>query len=220
MTLSFEALKSKPRYLSFLLLIGATERVMVFKQRSAESNRNIKFLCSYGGRIVPRFTDGKLRYVGGHTRVLSVDRSISYSELMVKLVEFCGSSVTLKCQLPNGDLETLISIRSDEDLANIIEEYDQASASFVHPLKIRSILSPSKSVKQISSPSSTAPTVNLSSYSSNDSLQNSISYCSVRRISSPPVGYRDSSGKTCYISRFDGSPRFLYCGPHCNSYCH
>jgi hypothetical protein len=43
------------------------------------SGSSLKFLCSYGGRILPRSTDGKLRYVGGHTRVLSVDRSISFS---------------------------------------------------------------------------------------------------------------------------------------------
>lgn len=39
----------------------------------------LKFLCSYGGRILPRYPDGKLRYHGGETRVLSVDRSISFS---------------------------------------------------------------------------------------------------------------------------------------------
>lgn len=47
-----------------------------------ESNKvtdTIKFLCSYGGKILPRYTDGELRYVGGLTRVLSVDRSISYT---------------------------------------------------------------------------------------------------------------------------------------------
>lgn len=42
------------------------------------SGSSLKFLCSYGGRILPRSTDGKLRYVGGHTRVLSVHRSISF----------------------------------------------------------------------------------------------------------------------------------------------
>lgn len=39
----------------------------------------LKFLCSYGGKIRFRQTDGKLRYVGGLTRVLAVDRSVSYS---------------------------------------------------------------------------------------------------------------------------------------------
>ncbi|KAL3748134.1 hypothetical protein ACJRO7_009374 [Eucalyptus globulus] len=88
----------------------------------------LKFLCSYGGKILPRRPDGKLRYVGGVTRILAVDRSVSYAELMAKLAEFCGSPVaTLKCELPGGDLETLVSVKSDEDLANLIEEYDEAS---------------------------------------------------------------------------------------------
>ncbi|KAM1703297.1 hypothetical protein ACFX14_028422 [Malus domestica] len=29
----------------------------------------------------------------------------------------------MRCPLPNGDLETLISVKFDEDLVNIIEEY-------------------------------------------------------------------------------------------------
>uniref|UniRef100_A0A9I9CZ88 Uncharacterized protein n=1 Tax=Cucumis melo TaxID=3656 RepID=A0A9I9CZ88_CUCME len=41
----------------------------------------IKFLCSYGGKILPRYPDGKLRYHGGETRLLSVNRSISFSGL-------------------------------------------------------------------------------------------------------------------------------------------
>ncbi|KAF5746560.1 hypothetical protein HS088_TW06G00731 [Tripterygium wilfordii] len=39
----------------------------------------MKFLCSYGGKILPRYPDGKLRYLGGETRVLAVDRLISFS---------------------------------------------------------------------------------------------------------------------------------------------
>ncbi|ESQ45736.1 hypothetical protein EUTSA_v10010747mg [Eutrema salsugineum] len=113
---------------------------------------SLKFLCSYGGRILPRSIDGKLRYVGGFTRVLSVNHSISFTELMVKLEEFCGYSVDLKCQLPNGDLETLISVKSDEDLANIVEEYDR-----VHGGKIRAILSPPKLISPPSSAGDLSP---------------------------------------------------------------
>lgn len=190
---------------------------------SDKGTETIKFLCSYGGKILPRYTDGKLRYVGGLTRVLSVDRSISFTELMVKLVEFCGSSMTLRCQLPSGDLETLISITSDEDLANVIEEYDRASSSMTRPLKIRAVLSPPKSLKQISPP----PSVNYSAYKSPfanaDSLKYSAAYRFVPRTCSPPVGYsvgaRNCSRKTypysCDVQQY---PRvsYSYCGPHCN----
>ncbi len=144
-------------------------------------------------------------------------------ELMVKLVEFCGSSMTLRCQLPSGDLETLISITSDEDLANVIEEYDRASSSMTRPLKIRAVLSPPKSLKQISPP----PSVNYSAYKSPfanaDSLKYSAAYRFVPRTCSPPVGYsvgaRNCSRKTypysCDVQQY---PRvsYSYCGPHCN----
>ncbi|CAN0891327.1 hypothetical protein LINGRAHAP2_LOCUS16923 [Linum grandiflorum] len=81
-------------------------------EKSSTPNATVKYLCSYGGKIAPRSGDGKLRYVGGHTRVLAVDRSLSFSELMVRVSEFCGQSVELRCQLPKGDLETLISIKA------------------------------------------------------------------------------------------------------------
>ncbi|KAL7149157.1 hypothetical protein ABFS83_05G021100 [Erythranthe nasuta] len=127
----------------------------------------IKFLCSYGGRILPRYPDAKLRYHGGDTRVLSVDRSISFTELMAKLVEMCGTTVSLRCQLPMEDLDALISITSDEDLANLVEEYDRAAAAAAAPpsppssLKIRAFLSAPKK--------SASPTSSSASSSSNDS---------------------------------------------------
>ncbi|PIN05341.1 hypothetical protein CDL12_22118 [Handroanthus impetiginosus] len=124
----------------------------------------IKFMCSYGGRILPRYPDGKLRYHGGETRVLSVDRSISFAELLVKLGEMCGTSVSLRCQLPTEDLDALVSIKSDEDLANLIEEYDRAAeASPPSSLKIRAFLSAPKTTKKSTSPPP------LASSSSNDS---------------------------------------------------
>ena len=48
-----------------------------------ESNNNkntktIKFLYNYGKKILPRYTDGTLRYVEGLTCVLAVDCSISF----------------------------------------------------------------------------------------------------------------------------------------------
>uniref|UniRef100_A0A1D1Y615 Translation initiation factor IF-2 n=1 Tax=Anthurium amnicola TaxID=1678845 RepID=A0A1D1Y615_9ARAE len=104
----------------------------------------VKFLCSYGGKILPRHPDGKLRYVGGDTRVLAVDRAAPFSELAAKLAELCGwgVAVSLRCQLPTEDLDALVSITSDEDFANLLEEYDLASRDRDSPLKIRAFLSP------------------------------------------------------------------------------
>ncbi|KAB5537512.1 hypothetical protein DKX38_015045 [Salix brachista] len=124
----------------------------------SSATSTIKFLCSYGGKIIPRFPDGKLRYLGGETRVLGVVRSISFAELSLKLGELCGTSVSLRCQLPKEDLDALVSITSDEDLANLIEEYDQAAgpATPTASLKIRAFLSLSKIISSSSSSSSSS----------------------------------------------------------------
>lgn len=169
-----------------------------------DSNRNStpKFLCSYGGKIVPRSVDGVLRYAGGLTRVLAVDRSISFAELMVKLGEFCGYSVELRCQLPNGDLETLISIKSDEELRIVIEEYDRNCPAS----KIRAILTPPKSLKTISPPPSSPSSVD---FSTTQIKSNATGYYYRRSQSnSPPIGYPVSFCQNSNRSRYD-----LYCGP-------
>nr|XP_009791882.1 PREDICTED: uncharacterized protein LOC104239050 [Nicotiana sylvestris] len=150
---------------------------------------NIKFLSSYGGKILPRHPDGKLRYYGGYTRVLSVHRSISFAELMVKLREMCGAMSTLRCQLPTEDLDALVSITSDEDLVNLIEEYDRAAtASPSSSLKIRAFLSPPKSTKKVvSSPSSTASSssTTTNTTSSNCDANSPKSFCTTAAASPP-----------------------------------
>ncbi|KNA15263.1 hypothetical protein SOVF_099770 [Spinacia oleracea] len=129
------------------------------------TSNTIKFLCSYGGKILPRPSDGQLRYVGGLTRVVSVHRSISFSELMTKLENLCGYSVSLRCQLPSEDLDVLISIKSDDDLVNVFEEYNRASSISGKELKVRAILSPPKtsfSTSPASSSSSSCSGADLS----------------------------------------------------------
>ncbi|KAM7488553.1 hypothetical protein LguiB_026037 [Lonicera macranthoides] len=83
----------------------------------------IKFLCSFGGRILPRPSDGKLRYVGGETRIISIRQNLMYNELVKKTSAICSQTHTIKYQLPGEDLDALISVCSDEDLHNMIEEY-------------------------------------------------------------------------------------------------
>lgn len=59
-------------------MVGTSHSAAGIAARS-DRTATIKFLCSYGGKILPRYTDGKLRYHGGETRVLAVDRSIPFS---------------------------------------------------------------------------------------------------------------------------------------------
>ncbi|KAK3009011.1 hypothetical protein RJ639_013351, partial [Escallonia herrerae] len=182
----------------------------------------IKFLCSYGGKILPRYPDGKLRYHGGDTRLLAVDRSISFSELVVKLGELCtSSSLTLRCQLPTEDLDALVSITSDEDLANLIEEYDRA-ASPPSSVKIRAFLGlPKKSSPAPSSASSSTSTLSPPRSPSTSTCAAAIAGASasskcatprcIHQIQKPavyPVCYDKSTGKLPYYVQ--GSPSRIY----------
>ncbi|KAL5990188.1 hypothetical protein ACLOJK_011085 [Asimina triloba] len=83
----------------------------------------MKFLCSFGGRILPRPSDGKLRYVGGETRIITIRKNVTLCELMQKTFGICNQAHTIKYQLPGEDLDALISVSSDEDLLNMMEEY-------------------------------------------------------------------------------------------------
>nr|KYP60733.1 putative serine/threonine-protein kinase DDB-G0267514 [Cajanus cajan] len=87
--------------------------------------KKIKFLCSFGGRILPRPNDGKLRYVGGETRIISIRKNITWEELMKKTAAICSQTHVIKYQLPGEDLDALISVCSNEDLHHMIEEYEE-----------------------------------------------------------------------------------------------
>ncbi|XP_076919806.1 uncharacterized protein LOC143580746 [Bidens hawaiensis] len=84
-----------------------------------------KFLCSHGGKILPRPSDGLLKYVGGETRVISVPRNITFIDLMKKLNSLIDGDVTLKYRLIQEDLDALVTVKSDEDLRHMFEEYDR-----------------------------------------------------------------------------------------------
>lgn len=85
----------------------------------------MKVLCSFGGRILPRPSDGKLRYVGGETRIISIRKNITWEELTNKISGICNQPHTIKYQLPGEDLDALISVCSDEDLYHMIDEYQE-----------------------------------------------------------------------------------------------
>ncbi|KAI4335444.1 hypothetical protein L6164_014088 [Bauhinia variegata] len=92
---------------------------------SNDESRRVKFLCSFLGSIMPRPQDGKLRYVGGETRIVSVPRDINYEELMSKMRELYEGATMLKYQQPDEDLDALVSVVNDDDVVNMMEEYDK-----------------------------------------------------------------------------------------------
>ncbi|CAN1138177.1 hypothetical protein LINPERPRIM_LOCUS23321 [Linum perenne] len=110
----------------------------------------LRLMCSYGGRIVPRPHDKSLCYVGGDTRIVVVDRQASLLSLSSKLSSTLlnGRPFTLKYQLPSEDLDSLISVTTDEDLDNMIDEYDRTttvgSSNSSKPSRLRLFLFPVK----------------------------------------------------------------------------
>ncbi|MCL7038065.1 hypothetical protein MKW94_006205 [Papaver nudicaule] len=105
-------------------------------------NSKLRIMCSYGGHIIPRPHDKSLCYIGGDTRIVVVDRHSSLVSLSSKISRTLlnGRSFTMKYQLPNEDLDSLISVSNDEDLENMIEEYDRTSAIPVKSSRIRLFL--------------------------------------------------------------------------------
>ncbi|KAK8349553.1 hypothetical protein V6Z12_A06G149500 [Gossypium hirsutum] len=95
-------------------------------EHHAPHDARVRFMCSFGGKILPRPHDNQLRYVGGDTRIVAVHRSTSFAALLTKLSKLSGiANVSVKYQLPNEDLDALISVTTDEDLENMMEEYDR-----------------------------------------------------------------------------------------------
>lgn len=82
--------------------------------------------------------DGKLKYIGGTNKIMTVDKSITYTELIVKMWDICEPSMNLRCKLPMDDFYLLVKVTSDEDLNYVMEEYDRVGKD----MKIRAILDP------------------------------------------------------------------------------
>lgn len=105
-------------------------------------------MCSYGGHIVPRPQTKSLCYAGGETRIVAVDRRSTASTISslthhLSRTLYGNRPFTLKYQLPNEDLDSLISITTDEDLQNMLEEHDRVASSPT-PSRIRLFLFPTR----------------------------------------------------------------------------
>ncbi|XP_044490233.1 uncharacterized protein LOC123214500 [Mangifera indica] len=114
-----------------------------FENTASWEDQNIKakFMCSYGGKIHPRPHDNQLAYVGGDTKILSVDRTIKFSSMINKLSALCGEpDASFKYQLPGEDLDALISVTNDDDLEHMMHEYDRLYKASAKPARMRLFL--------------------------------------------------------------------------------
>lgn len=118
---------SSNRVIRFAMDSGSVNSSSVTSPGSSlnDEPHRVKFLCSFLGSILPRPQDGKLRYVGGETRIVSVARDVRYEELMSKMRELYEDAAVLKYQQPDEDLDALVSVVNDDDVVNMMEEYDK-----------------------------------------------------------------------------------------------
>ncbi|KAL3350361.1 hypothetical protein AABB24_023044 [Solanum stoloniferum] len=106
-------------------------------------NYKVKFMCSYGGKIHPRPHDNQLAYIGGETKILSVERNTKFPVLISKLAAICDTdTVSFKYQLPGEDLDALISVTNDDDLEHMMHEYDRLYRASPKPARLRLFLFP------------------------------------------------------------------------------
>ncbi|MED6217012.1 hypothetical protein PIB30_013483 [Stylosanthes scabra] len=122
-------------------------------------NYKAKFMCSYGGNIQRDTHDHtNLSYIGGHTKILYVHRTtITFSAMLAKLATLCNvaADVSFKYQLPGEDLHSLISVTDDDDLENMMIEYDQLHAASPKTARMRLFLFPNLPLD--SAPASSEP---------------------------------------------------------------
>ncbi|RAL46634.1 hypothetical protein DM860_004913 [Cuscuta australis] len=122
------------------------------------SKCKVKLMCSYGGKIHQRQRDNQLAYVGGDTKILTVDRRIRFPEIFSKLSSLCtcgdNGELSIKYQLPGEDLDALVSLIDDDDVEHMMVEYDRMLRVSAKPARLRLFLfNPNRPVK----PESEAP---------------------------------------------------------------
>ncbi|KAK8694433.1 hypothetical protein V6N13_071985 [Hibiscus sabdariffa] len=97
----------------------------------------LRLMCSYGGRIIPRPQTKSFYYFGGENRLFTIPTTdntfttLKLSSLTAHLSTFLRLTAPfiLKYQLPNHDLDSLISISTDDDLQIMLEEHKRLSSS-------------------------------------------------------------------------------------------
>lgn len=110
----------------------------------------LRLMCSYGGHIIPRPNNkSSLFYAGGETRIVALDRRTTASSLSaltshLSRTLYNNRPFTLKYQLPNEDFDSLISVTTDEDFFNMLEEHDRINHSCPMPPRLRLFLFPIK----------------------------------------------------------------------------
>ncbi|KAJ0509111.1 putative PB1 domain-containing protein [Helianthus annuus] len=133
-----------PSNLTHFFITGTHDDSVSGSSRPESAPERVKFLCSHGGKILPRPADGRLKYTGGDTRVISVHRHITFHDLMKKVTSMFKGEMILKYQLMPEDFETLVTVKSDEDVRHMIDEF--ARHGHVGGPRLRAFLFPANPI--------------------------------------------------------------------------
>ncbi|KAJ0971245.1 hypothetical protein J5N97_019204 [Dioscorea zingiberensis] len=104
------------------------------RPKKPPSHQKLKLLCSFGGSFAPRQPSGELRYSGGETRIISVDRrGINLSKLRSRLSDIgpnCTFPLCYQFPEPTSDSPDeapprLILIETDDDVRRMVEDHDR-----------------------------------------------------------------------------------------------
>ncbi|KAK3012611.1 hypothetical protein RJ639_009611 [Escallonia herrerae] len=110
-----------------------------------EKEEKVKLMCSYGGKIQARPHDNQLVYAGGDTKIVTVDRTVRFHDIVAKLNALFGlssSQFCLKYQLPGEGLDALVSLIDGDDLVHMMFEYDSLHRISTKPARIRLFIFP------------------------------------------------------------------------------
>ncbi|KAL9392006.1 hypothetical protein Peur_015926 [Populus x canadensis] len=116
----------------------------------------LRLMCSYGGQIIPQPHTKSLFYSGGDTRLISIPtgtstgtattnttaNGLTLSSLITHLSTTLKitTPITLKYQLPHHNLDSLISLSTDEDVLIMLDEHQNNRT----PSRIRLFVFPTK----------------------------------------------------------------------------
>ncbi|XP_022144813.1 uncharacterized protein LOC111014405 isoform X2 [Momordica charantia] len=101
---------------------------------AANQSKKLKLLISFNGAFRLHPPTGNVRYVGGETRIVSLDRNAGFSKLRSKVSDLCpnASSFSLRYQYhdsessrSDSDERPLVLIDSEDDFRCMIDEYDK-----------------------------------------------------------------------------------------------
>ncbi|XP_002524447.2 serine/threonine-protein kinase A-Raf [Ricinus communis] len=99
------------------------------------TSSKLKLVCRFNGAFHVKATSTKIIYIGGETRIISVERNMDLPKLRFRISQLCPNlhSFSLKYHLPVSGSglgsepkdSPLVSILSDDDVLCMIKEYDK-----------------------------------------------------------------------------------------------